>query len=52
MLSGRLAKPNTNPTERTTREEYHYRLTERDALAKLYADWMRHGFYNADAAVG
>ena len=30
MLLGRLAKPNTRSTERTTRKAYHLRLMERD----------------------
>jgi len=29
-----LAKPDTNPTERTTRKEYHFRLPERDVTER------------------
>ena len=35
MLLGCLAKPNTSPTECTTRKEYHFCLPERDVNAKI-----------------
>jgi hypothetical protein len=38
MLIGRLAKPNTNPTERTTHKAYHCRLPERGATAETNAE--------------
>jgi len=31
---GCLAKPNTSPAERTTREEYHFRLPEQGVSAR------------------
>jgi len=40
MLLGRLAKPNTRSTERTTRKEYHIRLPERDVTARLNFERM------------
>ena len=52
MLSGRLAKPDTNPIERTTRRGYHLRLPERGATAKPsrfnaisgYPLWLGHDY--------
>jgi|GEM_PF-3275837 len=41
MLLGRLAKPDSRSTERTTRKGYHYRLLERDVSARLNIERMQ-----------
>ena len=42
MLLGRLAKPDSRSTGRTTREAYHFRLPERDVSARLNTGRMQH----------
>ena len=41
MLLGRLAKPDSHSTERTSRKEYHRRLPERDVTARLNVERMQ-----------